>query len=504
MREPQGSSDAGRPAPRDAEVVLTVADNAMWVEARVVPPEPGGKNITREQVLEALTQGKIVYGINHEAINRLVEMAEKGFRMDREGVVVAEGRRPVDGEDGAIVHHPLLQTPAGYPRLTQDGRADFFDLNLVRNVARETVLATRKPPTRGEPGMDVYGRPVKARDGRDVRLRAGPGTRLSPDGQSVIATVEGHASISHSGEVTVSPIFTVPGDVGYGSGNIDFVGTVVVRGDVTQGFSVKAGGNVEVHGGIMGGTVEAGGDVLVRYGIVGGGRGRVKAGGKVRCRFIESAEVEAGGDVVVSDGILGSQVSGDSVVVAGGRGSIVGGRIRARKEISAHTLGSAMGATTDLQVGVPPAVRAELDQIREQLARLDDRFGQVSRTATYLSTTGQAAEAGRISREFAEKSRRLTGAERQQLAARAAALQQQLAPVPGACVKGFDAVYPGVRITIGAERHVVVDQSTNSCFILGEDGEITLVPAWQGSGNQPPAVKRRRRWEVSDNGGETH
>ncbi len=469
--------DADRPAPRDAELVLTVAPGAMSVEARIVPPEPGGRHITREQVLEELARHKIVFGIDHEAIDRLVEMAEKGFPMAREGIVVAEGRRPVDGEDGAIIHHELLQTPAGYPRLTKDGRADFFDLNLVRNVTKDTVLATKKPPTRGEPGTDVYGRPVRARDGREVRLRAGPGTRLSPDGQSVIATVEGHASISHSGEVTVSPIFTVPGDVGYGSGNIDFVGTVVVQGDVTQGFSVKAGQNVEVHGGIMGGTVEAGGDVLVRYGIVGGGRGRVKAGGKVRCRFIESAEVEAGGDVVVSDGILGSQVSGDSVTVTGGRGSIVGGRIRARREISAQTLGSAMGAPTDLQVGVPPAVRAELEHIREQLSRVEDRFGHATRTATYLTSSGAVQTAG-ISREFAEKSRRLTGAERQQLSARMAALQAQLQPEPGACIKGYEAVYPGVRITIGAERHVVVDQSTNSCFVIGEDGEITLIPAW--------------------------
>lgn len=478
MNESLEGMGAGGIAPRDAELVLTVAANAMWVEAKVVPPEPGGRHITREQVLEELAKRKIVFGINHEAIDRLVEMAAQGFRTEREGVVVAEGRRPVDGEDGAIIHHPMLQTPAGYPRLTQDGRADFFDLNLVRNVAKDTVLATRKPPTRGEPGMDVFGRPVKAREGRDVQLRAGAGTRLSPDGQSVIATVEGHASISASGEVTVSPIFIVPGDVGYGSGNIDFVGTVIVRGDVTQGFTVKAGKNVEVHGGIMGGSVEAGGDVIVRYGIVGGGRGRVKAGGKVRCRFIESAEVEAGGDVEVSDGILGSQVSGDSVIVTGGRGSIIGGRIRARREISAQYIGSAMGAPTDLQVGVPPAVRAELEQIREQLARVEDRFGQATRTATYLSKAGSAAETGRLSREFAEKSRRLTSAERMQLAARAAALESQLQPEPGACVKGFEAVYPGVRITIGAERHVVVDQSTNSCFVLGEEGEITLIPAY--------------------------
>lgn len=450
------SQETSQNAPRNGEVQLTIAPDNMTVEARIVPPEPGGAPVTVDQVLAALAAHRVVYGIDHDAIARLVDMAAKGYRMDRSGVVVAEGRRPVDGEDGVVVHHPLLQTPAGYPRVTDSGRADFFDLNMVRNVAQGTVLAQRKPPTEGEPGCDVYGHTVRPRPGRDVRLLAGQGTRLSPDRQSVIAQVEGHASISAGGEVTVSPVFIVPGDVGYATGNIDFVGTVIVRGDVTQGFTVKAGQNVEVHGGIMGGSVEAGGDLLVRYGIVGGRRSQIKAGGKVRCRFIESAEVEAGGDVVVADSVLGSRVSGERVVVTGGRSSIVGGRVRALREISAQTIGSASGTVTEVQVGVPPAVRTELEQIRERLAQVEERFGQFSRTAL----------------------KHLTAAEREQLASRAATLQAQLVPVQGACVKAFTAVYPGVRITIGAERYTVVDESTNSCFVIGDDGSVVLVPAY--------------------------
>lgn len=470
--------EAEQAAPRDGEVQLTIAPDNMSVEALIVPPEPGGKPVTAEQVLTALAAHRVIYGIDHEAIARLVEMAEKGHPKMRSGVVVAEGRRPVDGQDGVVVHHPMLQTPAGYPHVKEDGKADFFNLNMVRNVAKDTVLARRQPPTDGEPGCDVFGRTVKPRPGRDVRLLAGQGTRLSPDRQSVIAQVEGHASISSGGEVTVSPVFIVPGDVGYATGNIDFVGTVIVRGDVTQGFTVKAGQNVEVHGGIMGGSVEAGGDLLVRYGIVGGGRSQIKVAGKVRCRFIESAEVEAGGDVTVADSILGSRVAGKDVIVTGGRSSIMGGRVRALREISAQTIGSPSGTVTELQVGVPPAVRAELEQIRERLAQVEERFGSATRTATYLEQAPGDRGRSRPSPQFVEKSKRLTAAEREQLVSRAAALQAQFTPVQGACVKAFTAVYPGVRITIGAERHTVVDESTNSCFVIGEDGSVVLVPAY--------------------------
>jgi len=473
VSDPGENRGQAPPAPRDGEVLLVISPDGMMVTARTVPPEPGGKPVSVEQVLQALAAKGVVFGIDQEAVRDLVQRAERGGRAE---AVVALGKRPVDGQDGAIIRHPALQGPSGSPRLMEDGRANFFDLNMVRNVAKDTVLARRQPPTQGEPGCNVFGRPVPARPGRDVRLVAGSGTRLSPDRQAVIAQVDGHAAINSRGEVTVSPIYRVSGDVGYGTGNIDFVGTVVIYGDVTQGFTVKAGQNVEVHGGIMGGCVEAAGDVLVRYGIVGGGRSQVKAGGTVRCRFIEAAEVEAGGDVVVADGILNARVSGDRVLVTGGRGSIVGGRVRALREISARTLGSASGTVTELQVGAPPAVRAELEEIRARLAQVEERFDEAARNEKYLEQAVRGAFDR--SRDLLARSKRLTAAQREQLAARAAALEAQMAPVPGACVKAFDVAYPGVRIAIGPHRYSVVDMSTNICFVLNEDDEVTLVPAY--------------------------
>lgn len=429
----------------------------MTARAIVIAPDPGGKPVSREQVVEALAAAKVIFGIDQEAIDQLVQWAAEGRRLDREGVVLAVGEPPVPGEDGSIIHHPMLETPSGYPRLREDGRADFFDLNVVRNVEKEVVLATRKPPTRGQPGRNVLGQPLQAPDGRDVRLRAGQGTRLSADGQSVISTIEGHASISYSGEVTVSPIFAVSGDVGYATGNIDFVGTVIVRGDITPGFTVKAGQNVQVHGGVLGGSVEAGGDVVVRYGIT-GARSRVTAGGKVQCRFIEGAEVLAGGDVTVADGILNARVSGENVQVTSGRGSIVGGLIRATHSVGAQVLGAERGTATDIQVGVAPAVRIELARSLELLADVKGRL--------------QAAESG------TSLQKRLSAAEKEQIAARVAALQAQMHPEPGANVTGYDTVYPGVRVAIGAERYIVLDPSTNTRFYIGDDGTVTIGSAY--------------------------
>ena len=48
------------------------------------------------------------------------------------------------------------------------------------------------------------------------------------------------------------PVYVVPGDVDFSTGNIDFIGSVKVMGSVRNGFSVKAEGNVEIMGRLEG------------------------------------------------------------------------------------------------------------------------------------------------------------------------------------------------------------------------------------------------------------
>lgn len=472
------------PSPQDGTVILLISADHMEVRAVVRAPAHGGEPVTLERVTRELEEASVCFGIDMEAVGRMIETAAP-LSEGEEGpaFVVAVGRPPVHGEAGAILHHELLQTPSGYPRLREDGTADYFELNMVRNVQAGTQLATRKPPTPGHPGSDVHGRPLPAQEGRDVKLRAGKGTKLAPDGRAVLAAMEGHAAISDSGEVTVSPIFHVEGDVDFSTGNIDFVGTVVVRGDVGPGFTVKAAGNVEVHGGITGGTVEAGGDVVVRYGITAGGRGRVKAGGKVQCRFVEGAEISAGGDVTVSEGILNSTVfSGTKVMVSGPRGSIIGGQVRARHEVQARIIGSNVGTPTEIQVGMAPDLYTERERLRRKLHQVEERLSRAAQTASFLReqearSPAAFTEVQRQSLRQSVRSQNQWRADREVLLARLSTLQAQVDEVKSARIRATEMAYPSVRIVIGTERYLVVDLCHRSCFFLTGEGVVGIAPA---------------------------
>src|SRR5690606_8653815 len=123
-------------------------------------------------------------------------------------------------------------------------------------------------------------------------------------------------------------------------GNIDFNGSVMVRGNVLNGFRIKASGDVEVKGIVEGGYIENTGDVIVKQGIQGYNRLTINTKGSVTTKFVENAVLNVGGNVT-PEAIMHSEVSSKgNVTVLGKRGLIVGGICRARKEIRANIIGS--------------------------------------------------------------------------------------------------------------------------------------------------------------------
>jgi len=451
----------------------------------VTPPKAGGQSVTVPQALTALGKAGVIFGADPQAVEDLVRQAglSHGFDAAAKSAVVAQGKPATRGQDAVISYHELLQMPSGYPQLKADGSVDHFQLNLVRNVTAGTALMTKQPATKGVPGVNVLGAPVPCLDGKEQPLRPGKGCRISDDGLALIAETEGHAVLGYDGRVTVSPIFEIRGDVDTSTGNIDFLGSVIIQGSIHQGFVVRAGQNVEVHGGIDGGTVEAGGDVIVRYGIQGGSRGRVVAGGRVQCRFVENADVRCHGDLTVGDGILHSRVRcGGKVSITGRRGTIIGGQVKAKDEVITRVLGSSLLTTTDIEVGVAPETRDELEVVRRSLTEAEGGLRKSQQAVTLLRDleARNPAEFSPDKRAMLLKALRSQyhfQAQRDQLASRKAVLEEELHATMQGRVRAGDTVYPGVKVTIGKETYMVVDALQHVCFYLSEQHEITLGPA---------------------------
>jgi len=142
---------------------------------------------------------------------------------------------------------------------------------------------------------------------------------------------------------------------------------VIVKGNVEDGFSVKAAGNIEIFGSVGKCLVDAEGDIFVHQGIAAKTEGKIRCGKSLYSKFIEHAHVDAGEYVVVTDGIVHSHVDANKMILCQGkRAQIVGGRLRASEEINSKILGSVAGTETLLEVGYDPRSKERLVALEEE------------------------------------------------------------------------------------------------------------------------------------------
>jgi uncharacterized protein (DUF342 family) len=428
---------------------VTVSPDEQAAYLEVAPPQPDHPPVDVDIALAYLAEAGVAYGVDAEDV--AVALEKRGT-----AVLVAQGRPPVDGEDGRLEVAANLLEIGGRPRVGDDGTVDLFDLALIHNVSVGQVLARRVPPVPGEAGMTVRGRVLPPHAGRPVLGAAGRGTKLKPDTLEIVAAVAGHAVIVGD-QIDVSAIYQVRGDVGVATGHIEFVGSVVVRGDVRPGFRLQADGNVEIHGNVNGGTIEAGGSVSVRFGIL--GQARIVAAGTVRAKFVEYADVQAGAEVWVSDGIVQSKVSaGTKVEVLGRYGSVVGGHVFARKSLTARELGSSRGIPTTIEVGAAPGLLPESEKLTGQQTELAKKIQAHQVRLKYFA---EQASAGRLNRIGANEMESTTSqlqvliVEKTKIATRQREVAEMLGDLGVAYVDAQKICHPEVRVVIGTDVLVV-------------------------------------------------
>ena len=357
----------------DSMVMVDISDAEMKAYITVTPPGIGGCDISVETYLSFLRNNRVVYGVKEDFLRDFADRP-----VYKEKVVVAEGLRPEDGKNAYVQYN--FETDQNKIRLREgsNGRIDFKEINIIKNVVENQPLARKMPPEQGAMGRTVTGKIIPAKSGKDIPLPLGKNVHVGDDGVTIIADINGQVVLA-SGKINVEPVYTVNGDVNLKTGNIIFLGTVIINGNVEDGFSVKAAGNIEVNGTVEKAELDAEGDIIVHQGITGKNANLIRAGRSIWARFIENTIVEAGNMVVVSDGIINSQVDANKrIICRGKRAHIVGGRLRASEEINAKNLGSpTSGTETICEVGIDPKSKMQIEALIAKRIEMEKRLEEV-------------------------------------------------------------------------------------------------------------------------------
>jgi len=314
-----------------------------------------------DTIMDKLWNEGIKFGVKKQVINTMLEK-----KMYNRSILIAEGIPPQHGQDAVIEYKFKKEEKA---KLIEDiaGKVNFRELGLIKVVHAGDVLATKTQATIGIPGKKVTGEEIPAKNGKDVNIPVGENTQLSSDGFSLLSAVDGFV-FWEDNRIGVKTTYEVLGDVDMNVGNIHFVGPVKVKGDVKEGFTINAKGNIEIGGGVENATLISEGNIVIAHGVV-GRKTKIIANGDLKCKFIQNANIEVKGNVIVQNDILHSNVNaGKSVFVLGGKkGAIIGGKIIAKNEVNAKNIGNMAETLTEIEVGVDPEVRQEINALEQSL-----------------------------------------------------------------------------------------------------------------------------------------
>ena len=350
-----------------------MSSDVMTLEAVFYPPFKGADELTLEEIKRDLMNLGIKSEINEDNIKKF--LTERRYF---EAYILAEGKKPVDGKEGYVEYkfNPDLKPT---PRMNEDGTVDFHSLENVNHVKAGDVVAVLHPEERGEPGTDLLGRPVSPRKVGHVIFRHGNNLTISEDGRELISKVSGHVMLE-SDKIFVSNVLELV-NVDASTGDINYEGDVVIKGNVLAGFSVKAAGDISVSGIVEGATIIAGGNITFNRGVQGMNKAVVKAGGNIVSKFIESAELVSAGGTIDTDSILHSRVTAKGAIIASGKnGLIVGGDVRSITLVEAKSIGNEMGTATVVGVGVDPAAKKRMDELKNELQQAGEnkiKFTQI-------------------------------------------------------------------------------------------------------------------------------
>lgn len=451
---------------RNAEIKIRVDKEGLRAYLDYQPPL-GGKFLQVEEIRARLAAEGIIFGIKTEQLKKVA-----GSRVKQSDILIAEGIPPEHGRDSSVEYHFETEGVKKIGTKREDGSIDFFNLNLVQNVTKGEKLATCIPPTKGRPGKDVYGSDIPARDGMEKEPPAGNGTEVRDN--VIYAQIDGQPRLE-KGRVIVDPVYVVYGDVDLSIGNIDFNGSVVIKGSIQEGFIVKAKGDIEVGRNISGAMVEAGGNVVVKNGIIGQNKSLVRAGGDIGSKFVENATLEAGGSILVDRGIMHSRVTSDREIIVQGKGLIVGGHLEAASRIEANILGSSFATPTELIVGTSPEMRNRLQEYRERIKQTQGNLEKIVKTYRYLSRKfGQLKGKEKHLYFRCIKTKKLLEEQLQQLIVEKDKLEEKVEQSKSGCVVAREKIYPRVTVIIGNDSKTFRDTS-GPAKLIKEEGEIRIL-----------------------------
>lgn len=365
---------------KDAEIEITISGDKMVAELTITSAFMGNLP-SNDDIFSILAKHEVVRGISKKRIQRLLDKASntKGGRHFTD--LVAKGLPPKMGKDSYIVGLiPNALERMLSPKLTDKEKVDMRDFGDIICVQENQAIAKRMPPTEGRAGFSVIGKELVSELGKWKKINLGKLAYIK-DGQEniVFAKTSGLPKVSNA-KVDVDDVFVSKG-VNVATGNINFDGSIIINGDITEKMQVIAKGDVTINGFVESAHIEAGGNIIVTQGASGKLQNQdctFIAGGTLFIGHAQGVSIQANSDLIIDKQLAYSDVTCKGNITIGKidnpLGKIFASTIRCNKTIQAGQIGAVSGSSLVIDYSLI------YNKIVETYDRLVEQFDNLSTT----------------------------------------------------------------------------------------------------------------------------
>ncbi len=341
-----------------------------------IPLPQNGKDMTVEEIVDVLKAARVTAGIDKECIAKALEECKY-----EEDIIVAWGKEPINGRDGYFTFDKEPAEKQEKPQVNEDGSVEYIRTEEYLIVNKGDEIATYTPATLGEFGYMIDSQILIPKKGKDIQAYRGKGfTIIDGDGvKKYIASTSGKLDIGEK-TLVVSPILDIKEDVDISTGHIDFMGDVIVRGDVTSGMKVRSSESVVVYGHVGASHIVADKNITIKQGMQGKGKGKLEAGGYIQGTFFERAILKAK-DGINANTLMDCDVDSIGIVKVNGRqGLILGGKVNAIQGIEAKTVGNEAEILSILNAGISTDVNIKLAETIKLMEKVQSEIDLLDRS----------------------------------------------------------------------------------------------------------------------------
>lgn len=451
---------------KNAHLRIIIAEDEMSADAQIFAAY-GGTHVSANQIVKAAQDQGVTFGFDKNKLVGLAAKASRGAPGEEFQETIALGKEPINGTNARFDQLvECFKDRVLKPQVSDEksDKVDMRNLGGLVSVKPGDPVMRKIPYTKGQRGQSVTGNVIDTIDGVDAELVAGGGTEIDPkDPNVLLATIVGLPRRLDNG-MAVEDVFEIP-KVDVSTGNVEYEGSVIVNGDVGEGMTISARGDINITGFVDSATIIADGDVVIGKSAIGRQiegvdatdySTHIEAKGNVFIRHAQYIQVVSSKLVTIEKQLLHSRIVAESALIGteeNPNGKIIGGSMSLIKSLRAGTLGAPAGSHSKVEFNqIFDKVIAKREQLRDKVEEQKNIMEDIKTAVEHIKELPNSEEKKALLTESVhsfEKHKKIHGL----LVAKNKALEQKQRSLFNECsIEIKDRIYPGIDLVFGNEK----------------------------------------------------